>query len=288
MHKVALHPRSSVAITSYLSNPAHALALIAPLGMGKTYVANHIASALLSISPKDISNYPYVLYLLPDEKNSIKIEPVRSAISTLKLKTTGEKNIRRVIIIEHAETMTTEAQNALLKSLEEPPQDTVILLTISNESLVLPTILSRVQKITLHQPDTASVAAHFNDVPNDTLDKILLLSDGKPGLTRALLDDDTNHPLVAGIRVAKELLGADAFTKLCKIDDIVKAKHAQIITDALVYIAQATLARSSSAANKDTLERWHSVLEAAYTAQQQLARNGQQKLVLTNLFLRIS
>ncbi len=56
----------------------------------------------------------------------------------------------KVCIIEHADTMTVQAANAFLKTLEEPPEDTIIILTTSKPNSLLPTIISRCQQLTFH------------------------------------------------------------------------------------------------------------------------------------------
>jgi len=79
------------------------------------------------------------------QKGKISIDTIRSLRKELSLKPfEGE---RRVIVILDADCMTADASNALLKSLEEPPLDTVFVLTTVRLSFLLPTILSRCQRI---------------------------------------------------------------------------------------------------------------------------------------------
>lgn len=79
--------------------------------------------------------------------SSIKIEEIRELKQKLFLKPfQGEK---KAIIIYNAENLTIEAQNACLKILEEPPEDTLILLVTPNENLLLPTIISRCEIVRL-------------------------------------------------------------------------------------------------------------------------------------------
>ncbi len=63
----------------------------------------------------------------------------------------------KVYVIDGADNMTEEAANCLLKSLEEPPKDTVIILLASNISMLLPTIVSRCQKVMFYPLDEDSV-----------------------------------------------------------------------------------------------------------------------------------
>lgn len=81
-------------------------------------------------------------YLL--EGDDVKISQVRDFIHWLSLRPIGEI---RLAVITSAEKLTIEASNALLKTLEEPPSFVLIVLATSNEQEILPTILSRCQKI---------------------------------------------------------------------------------------------------------------------------------------------
>jgi len=81
--------------------------------------------------------------LISSEGKGIKISQIRDMIDFLKLKTKDGK----VVIIENAENMNTEASNALLKTLEEPPENSMIILTTTNQNKLLPTIVSRCHKI---------------------------------------------------------------------------------------------------------------------------------------------
>lgn len=88
-------------------------------------------------------NNPDIIKLKETGKNSIGIDEIKGIISRLKYKPYQSK--RKLAIIEKAESMTTEAQNAFLKTLEDIPDRTFIILAASNHEMLLPTILSRCQ-----------------------------------------------------------------------------------------------------------------------------------------------
>ncbi len=79
--------------------------------------------------------------ILQNENNSIGIDDIKGLIFKIQYKPYQAK--KKVALIENAERMTSEAQNAFLKTLEDIPPRTVIILTTSNYSYLLPTILSR-------------------------------------------------------------------------------------------------------------------------------------------------
>jgi len=81
---------------------------------------------------------------------SIGIAAIRELKQKIFLK--PYKSEQKAVLIEDAQTLTIEAQNALLKTLEEPPNHTIIILLADNPDSLLPTILSRTQLITTKSP----------------------------------------------------------------------------------------------------------------------------------------
>jgi DNA polymerase-3 subunit delta' len=84
---------------------------------------------------------PFDIISLGENGGPIKIEQIRDLKQKLGLK--PAVGTKKATIIYAAKNLTAEAQNALLKTLEEPPEDTVIILCTPNENLLLPTIVSR-------------------------------------------------------------------------------------------------------------------------------------------------
>lgn len=82
----------------------------------------------------------------------IKIDQIRELLSFLSL-TNHQQDGQRIVIISPAETMNIEASNALLKMLEEPPQNTIFLLISHQAQRLLPTIMSRCQLVEMPLPD---------------------------------------------------------------------------------------------------------------------------------------
>jgi DNA polymerase-3 subunit delta' len=86
-----------------------------------------------------------VIVLQPAESGSIKIEPVRDVIDRAQYRPFEGR--RRVVIIEHADALTDDAQSALLKILEEPPSGSVFLLVTSAPDALLATVRSRCPRL---------------------------------------------------------------------------------------------------------------------------------------------
>lgn len=87
-------------------------------------------------------NQPDIIYVSHEKPNTISVDDIRAQVNNdVAIKPYSSKY--KVYIINEAEKMTTQAQNAILKTLEEPPAYAVILLLVSNINTLLPTILSR-------------------------------------------------------------------------------------------------------------------------------------------------
>ncbi|MGN1327933.1 MAG: DNA polymerase III subunit delta' [Clostridia bacterium] len=148
-------------------NISHSYMFLGQEGIGKRQIAIEFAKMILCLSEKnracDIcnscikfksNNNPDFTILEPDG-NSLKIAQIRDIQEKI-----YEKPIvsnKKVFIIDDSDKMTEEAQNSLLKTLEEPPEYIVIILITSNENKLLNTIKSRCLKIS------------FNNIPTEEM-----------------------------------------------------------------------------------------------------------------------
>ena len=129
---------------------AHLLLFSGPEGIGKKKCALAFAHAWLeSISDEPISNpnsHPDIHVAKPKGKSAMhSIESIRSMMATLSLAPYQAKG--KVVIIDDAERMLPASSNALLKTLEEPPKNSLIILVTSKPDLLLETIHSRAQEV---------------------------------------------------------------------------------------------------------------------------------------------
>jgi DNA polymerase-3 subunit delta' len=286
MKGLVLNPLTERQLEAFAAKPAHALMLVGPIGSGKHTLARNIAEEILDLPPEGFSNHPYALLIAPEEGKAIGIEAARQLDQFLALKVPGKAAHDRVIIIEDAHLLTTEAQNALLKTLEEPPEGTIIILTANHEQTVLPTIRSRVQVVPVGPLERANLEAHFNgqDFDAKSIDRAYSISGGLPGLMDALLHESEDHPLVLAAGKARELLGKSAYERLAMVDELAKQKALALdVTAILQQMARLSLHNASGPVAK----RWQNILSASYEAGEALAANAQAKLVLTKLMLSL-
>ena len=284
MTELILHEQTASQLSDFAKRPSHALLLVGPSGAGKTSVAWKLAADLLATTEQGVHSYPHLRHITSPDRKAIGIETVRELEHFLSLKIPGNKPVARIAIIEDAHLLTTEAQNALLKTLEEPPQDTALLLTAAQEQALLPTIRSRLQTIAVRKPRLEELRGHFTTVAEPTeVQQALAISGGLPGLTAALLERDSDHPLKEAVQTARQILQSSTYERLLLVDMLSKQKElSRDVCFVLMQMAQVALQRGGSGQG-----RWHAVLKAAYHAEEQLIANAQIKLVLTNLMVSL-
>lgn len=284
-----LHPRAYEQVIQYIATPSHAALLIGAHGMGKTHLAQHMATQVLGLDHTTLPQHPYYKLLTP-HGTSISIDAIRDLQRFLQLRTLGnDRPLRRAVIIEHADALTIEAQNALLKLLEEPPADTLIILTVNSKRALLPTILSRAQALTIPTPHESDVKAYFASYTDTTtLSQAYFLSGGLPGLMQALVGGDKAHPLMAGVATAKTILQKQTFERLALVESLSKNKEqAGYALEALLHIAQTGINGATVKSDEAKLKQWHHILSVTNQAREALLQNANPKLTLTNLMLTI-
>ncbi|AIZ32195.1 DNA polymerase III subunit delta' [Pseudomonas parafulva] len=182
---------------------AHAYLFQGPQGIGKRALAEGLMALLLCQKPHasqacgqcksclllKAGSHPDNFVLEPEEADKpIKVDQVRDLVAFVVQ--TAQQGGRKVVLIEPVEAMNVNASNALLKSLEEPSGDTVLLLVSHQPSRLLPTIKSRCQQIACPQPTPAQsqdwLAAALPDVDQGERDELLSLAAGSPLMALSL------------------------------------------------------------------------------------------------------
>lgn len=174
-------------------NILHSYIFFGTEGIGKKLFALEFAKMILCENQKnspcekcksciefDSNNNPDFFFIEPDG-NSIKIDQIRNMQKGIL-----EKPIissKKVYIINNAETMTKEAQNCLLKTLEEPQEYVVIILIVSDENSMLPTIKSRCTKIFFEKISDENLKTYIKEKIGDVHfeESMIKLSEGSIG-----------------------------------------------------------------------------------------------------------
>lgn len=203
-----------------------------------------------------IIDLAFMKMLHPDASgDSIGIDAAREVKTFLWQK--PNTSARRTLIIDNAELLTTEAQNALLKITEEPPESSLLILITSDIESILSTIVSRLPKIyfgAVPQTTIEKWLANNENVSKSKIAQLTKRSLGKPGIAWRMLHDEVFQ---------KNLELADAFLKTVPTDrrDFIKKLidpddfSLRIFLDAVIM----TLAWETPSKAKSTF--WHKTLK---------------------------
>jgi len=204
--EIAGHERVKQILGQEVSSGASGTYLFTgPEGVGKMAMAMEFARANLclvsdteacdqcsSCMSSSKGNHPDLLIIRP-KGVFIKIESLRELSRELTYKPFG--GATRIAILEHAEKMRPEAATAMLKTLEEPPPDTVIILVTSHSDALLDTIRSRCKKIAFGRLNQSEVEQILIDEHQRSADDANLLSRISDGSVRMAADLDLDSYL---------------------------------------------------------------------------------------------
>jgi DNA polymerase III subunit delta' len=211
-------PRARVALTAALaSGPSHAYLFRGPRGAGKAAVARTFAAEILAAGATDPddarrralldpSPHPDLVWLTPRGAQHM-VEEVRERVIRAASYRPFEAE-KRVFVIEAAEQMRDESQNALLKTLEEPPDFVHLILLTAEPALLLETIASRCQPIDFAPLPPEAVEAQLAGAgsPQD-LAAAARLSAGDVTRARFLLSDTGRDLRAAALELGRAVGG---------------------------------------------------------------------------------
>jgi DNA polymerase-3 subunit delta' len=207
----------------------HAFLFVGPEGVGKKAFALRLAQALLcervpeaSLDPcgacpaclqVEAGTHPDLLQVArPDEKHDLPIKVIRDLCLDLGLK--PMHGSRRVAIVDDADDLNDEAANAFLKTLEEPPPGSVLILIGTSAEVQLDTIVSRCRVVRFDpvpEPDVAAVLLERGVTSDpDEAARLARLGEGSVGRAVGLADPDLERFLRALIDDVSDPRGFDA------------------------------------------------------------------------------
>lgn len=168
----------------------HALLFSGPAGVGKMQVAQALASWVLleDVEPAGqgrissliaAGTHPDYQGILPETgKTAISVDQIRMLAGRLSL--TPQIGRSKIVIISPAESMTIAAANALLKTLEEPPGDSLLILLSANPGRMPQTVRSRCQKVNFQVPPDREAIDWLKNCMQGDAEQFLSMARGTP------------------------------------------------------------------------------------------------------------
>lgn len=253
-------------------------------------------------------NQPDIITVLHDKPNSIGIDDIRTQV-------TGDVAIKpysskyKVYIINEGEKLTPQAQNALLKTLEEPPEYAVILILTTSLDALLPTIQSRCVVLNM-RPVKDELVKEFlmkqMQLPDYQADICVAFARGNIGRAKLLAGsedfDNICHEALSLVKNIKNMELADVMQAVKKLKDyrlnvddyldVLSIWYRDVLlfkatndTNHLVFRNEVTYIRK--AADKSDYEGIETILDALEKAKSRLNANVNFELIMQLLFITI-
>lgn len=228
-----------------------------------------------------------------DLNESIKIEQIREIISNINL--TGQ-NKYKIVIMQNIERMTEQAANCFLKTLEEPPEKAIFILTTSNMRALLPTIISRVRLIEFQhiaeEKLQNKLKEKYPNIDPEIIKKALAFGIGKPGKAIALLEDRALMDLHQKFyNTLENFLNTDSLEKKFAFAEELSKNTAEttIFLDIFVHLLRSQLYYTVKDENfkKYRAPEIIALINRVAEAKNLISKNVNTKLVLENLMLNI-
>ena len=250
-------------------NISHAYLFFGKEGIGKCTFAKEFAKELLNVENLDSSTeYKYISRL--EGKKDIVIEQIRKVLIDDVYERPLSGNYK-VYIIDDAQYLNISAQNALLKTLEEPPDYVVIILIASSMSYFLPTIISRVSMVSFSNIKNEKIEEYIEKNYNVNFNLNLLnFVDGSLGLAINIVKNDMIDKYEK-INKLYELLCKKDVISIFKLKDDIEFSEETI--DYLEYLLYSKLN--------------YSCTDFTQKAKVRLKNNGNYDVVIDNMLLKI-
>ncbi len=265
MNSVLVNPKTAKEIADYLSNPTQAVLVYGKKHSGADLLALDIAAELLGVDPDRVLKSGQLMIVeKSDDKQNITVDNIRQLKSTLKLSSGSGPKQRRVVLINNAQTMNHEAQNALLKSLEEPPKNTHIVLFSSSIANLLPTVVSRCARINVLPISINQAYQNYSGVEKARVLSAWHLSGGAAKLLDELITNYDSKEF-NNAKQAKDILTSNKYGRIVLLDKLSQDKNALIsvldtLDSAIKAIELSSLRSGKISASKKMLENRRMIL----------------------------
>ncbi len=270
-------------IDKYVENLYPVVNLKGRHGSGKQQITNDIINKLCAKQGFSKTNPQYIMDINESNK-TISIDDARAIKSWLKLKVIDlSETTNRLVVIRNAHKLTNEAQNALLKIIEETPKKTHFILNTDLSLNLLGTIDSRTQDILIVNPSVDECAEYFTCRPKEIISQYAMAG----GRARYIVEirEDGESYFSKVIHAAKAFSSSPLFDRLCKIEEVNKEYSLELFLFSLAQIYKYLL-RSADSSNK--MQKYNRALRIISESEHSLNTvNVNPKLLLTHLAINL-
>ncbi len=300
---------------------SHAYIIHGELGAGKEYISKIFAMTLQcekggtdpcgecrSCKQAESKNHPDIIWVSHEKPNSIGVEDIRSQVNN-DMEIKPYYGPRKIYIINEAQKMTPQAQNALLKTLEEPPAYGVIMLLTTNVEALLPTIVSRCVVLNMRPVKDGDIEEYLMkqlQVPDYKARICAAFARGNIGKAKHLAEnEDFDHikeEAVSLLKYIRDMEIAEIVTAIKKISeykldvssymDILFVWYRDILLfkatkDVNGLIFKEEIQYIKKTADRSSYEGIEIILNALDKAQQRISANVNFDLAMELLFLTV-
>ena len=270
MANIHLHPATRAQIEVLGKDLPQSLLISGQVGVGLAIVAKHIAT--------EVGALPQIVLPEKDEKvdlekGTISVDIIRRLYAATKTVESG----KRVIIIDYAERMGTQAQNAFLKLLEEPGRNTYFMLLTHEPGRLLPTIRSRTQQldvrpVTKEQSEEVLDGLKVFDAKKRS--QLLFMASGLPAeLHRLVADEKYFENRAQIVRDAQQFLKGSPYERLVLAQQYKESRGQALL---LLDDAMKLLQKNIAGGRTDLIVKIDELLKAY----ERIATNGNVRLQL--------
>lgn len=305
-----------------LNKVSHAYIINGERNAGKEFIAKTFAMALQCEDRQDVEpceechsckqalsgNHPDIIFINHEKPGTIGVEDIRTQINgDVAIKPySGSK---KIYIMNEGEKMTVQAQNALLKTLEEPPEYAVILILTTNVDSLLPTILSRCVVLNMKSVRDAQIKKFLMDtmeIPDYKADICAAFARGNVGKARLLAKseefDKVKEEAVTLLKYINEMELNEIVAAIKKINeykfdvndymDILSIWYRDVLLFKATHDANNLIFREEiqyirKVADRSTYEGIEKIIDALEKSKQRLSANVNFDLTMELLLLTI-
>ena len=300
---------------------SHAYIIQGELGAGKEFIAKVFAKTLQcertqeepceecrSCKQIDGKNHPDVIWVTHEKPNTIGVEDIRTQLNQ-DIEIKPYYGPKKIYIISECEKMTVQAQNALLKTLEEPPSYGLIILLTTNAEALLSTILSRCVVLRMRPVEDSKIEEYLMNklqIPDYKARVCAAFARGNMGKAKALAEsEDFEHikeEAVSLLKYIQDMEISEIIAAIKKINDY-KFDISNYLDIIMVWFRDILLFKATKdpntlifseeigpikkIADRSSYEGIEMILESLEKAQNRLSANVNFELTMELLFLTI-